>query len=71
MRMKTNSNMTNKTTKKNKKCESVVFCTDEYQIVQEADGQLAYRFFDIQPASMEDLAEKGIELGILPAEKAR
>lgn len=63
--------MTRKRTKKNKDCESVIFCTDEYQIVQESDGQLAYRFFDIQPASKEDLAEKGIELGVLPAEKGR
>ena len=56
---------------KSKNCEAVVICTDCYQIVQKADGQLAYRFFDIQPATLSDLAEKGIELGILPAEKAR
>lgn len=63
--------MTKRKTRKNE-CVSVVICTDDYQIVQEADGQLAYRFFDIQPvALMDELAEKGIELGILPAGKAR
>lgn len=63
--------MTSKETKKNKNCESVIICTDEYQIVQKADGNIALCFFDIQPASLEDLAGEGIELGILPAEKVR
>ena len=61
--------MTKKRMQKNKPQSFVIFTTDDYQIVQEADGKLAFRFFDIKPATIKDLAEKGMEFGIIPAEE--